>query len=55
MCEVSGELTVTLITLVVAKVRESLAVSNHATQRLDMERVYLRKLYELDVRKRYQI
>ena len=40
--------------LVVAKVRESLAVSKPAAQKFDEER-FLRKLNELEVRKHYQI
>jgi len=40
---------------VVAKVRESLAVSKQAAQRSDGERFNLRKLNVLDVRKQYQI
>jgi len=55
MYEVSGELTVILIYLVVAKVRERLAVSKHAAQRFDEERCNLRKLNEMEVRKQYQI
>ena len=39
----------------VAKVRERLAVSKQAAQKLDGERFNLRKLNELDVRKQYQI
>ena len=41
--------------LVVAKVRESLAVNKQASQKFAGERFYLRKLNELEVRKRYQI
>ena len=41
--------------LVVAKVRERLAVSKQAAQRFDGERFNLRQLNELDVRKQYQI
>ena len=41
--------------LVVAKVRERLAVSKQAAQKFGGERFNLRKLNELDVRKRYQI
>ena len=41
--------------LVVAKVRESLAVSKQAVKKFDMERFNLRKLNELEVRKQYQI
>jgi len=37
--------------LVVAKVRERLAVNEQATQKFDGERFNLRKLNELDVRK----
>ena len=40
--------------LVVAKVREILAVSKQAAQRFDGERFNLRKLNELEVRKQYQ-
>jgi len=41
--------------LVVAKFRERLAVSKQKTQRFDGERMNLRKLNELKVRKQYQI
>jgi len=41
--------------LVVAKVRERLAVSKQAAQRFDGERFNLKKLNELEVRKEYQI
>jgi hypothetical protein len=41
--------------LVVARVRERLAVSEQAAQKFDAERFNLRKLYELEVRKQYQI
>ena len=41
--------------LVVAKVRERLAVSKQAAQRFDGERFNLRKLNGLEVRKQYQI
>jgi len=41
--------------LVVAKVRERLAVSKQAAQKFDWERLNLRKLNELKVRKQYQI
>jgi len=41
--------------LVVAKVRERLAVSKQAAQKFDGERFNLRKLNELEVRKQYQI
>jgi len=40
--------------LVVAKVRERLAVSKQATQRFDGERFNLRKLNEMEVTKQYQ-
>ena len=39
----------------VAKVRERLAVSKKAAGKCDVERFNLRKLSELEVRKRYQI
>jgi hypothetical protein len=38
----------------VAKVWESLAVSNQTTQKSDVEKFNLRKLSELEVRKQYQ-
>ena len=41
--------------LVIAKVRERLAVGKMATQRLDRHRFNLSKLNELEVRKKYQI
>jgi len=41
--------------LVIAKVRESLGVSKLAAQKFDEERFNLRKLNELEVRKRYWI
>ena len=41
--------------LVVAKVRERLAVSKQAAQKFDEERFNLRKLNELEVKKKYQI
>ena len=40
--------------LVVAKVRERLAVSKRAAQKFDGEKFNLRKLNELEVRKQYQ-
>ena len=55
MCEVSGELTDTGHCLVLAKIRERLAVSKQATQRFDGERFNLRKQNDLEVRKQYQI
>ena len=41
--------------LVVAKVRERLAVSKQKAQKLDGERFILRKLKNLEVKKQYQI
>ena len=41
--------------LVIAKVRERLAVSKQGAQRFDRQRFNLRKLNELEVRKQYQI
>jgi len=41
--------------LVVAKVREILAVSKQAVQRFDGERFNLRKLNDLEVKDQYQI
>jgi len=38
-----------------AEFRERLAVIKQAAQRLDGKRFYLRKLNELEVRKKYQI
>jgi hypothetical protein len=40
---------------VVAKVKERLAVSKQTSQKFDVERFYLRKLNEPEVRKQYQI
>jgi hypothetical protein len=40
---------------VIAEVREILAVSKHAAQKLDVERFNLRKLSELEVRKQYHM
>jgi hypothetical protein len=40
---------------VVVKVRERLAVNKEAAQRFDWDRFNLRKLNELEVRKKYQI
>jgi len=39
--------------LVVAKVREKLAVGKKATQKFDVERFYFRKLNELEVINQY--
>jgi len=55
MYEVSGELTDTDHCLVVAKVKERLAVSKQAAQLLDEERCNFRKPNELKVSKEYQI
>ena len=41
--------------LVMAKVRESLAVGKQAAQKFDRQRFNLRKLNELEVREQYQI
>jgi hypothetical protein len=41
--------------MVVAKVRERLAVRKQAAQKFDGERFNLRKLIDLEVRKQYQI
>jgi len=41
--------------VVVAEVREILAVSKQAAQKFDGERFNLRKLNELEIRKEYQI
>ena len=41
--------------LVIAKVRERLAVSKQAAQKLQGERFNLRKLKDLEVKKQYQI
>ena len=41
--------------LVVAKVRERLALSKQEAQKFDVERFNLRMLNELEVRKQYQI
>jgi hypothetical protein len=41
--------------LVVAEVRERLAVSKQATRRFDGERFILRMLRELEVRKQYHV
>ena len=50
MYEVSRDLTDTDHYLVVAKVRERLAVSKQAAQNFDRERYNLRKLIEMEVR-----
>ena len=41
--------------LVIAKVRERLAVGRQAAQKLDRQRFNLSKLNDLEVRKQYQI
>ena len=41
--------------LVIAKVRERLAMGKQAAQKFDRQRFNLRKLNELEVRKQYQI
>jgi len=41
--------------LVIAKVREKLAVGKQAAQRFDRQRFNLRKLNELEVKEKYQI
>ena len=41
--------------MVVAKVRERLAVSKQVAQKLDGERFNMRKLKDLEVKKQYQI
>src|SRR5215510_13547957 len=55
MYKVSGELTVTHHYLVVAKVRERLAVRKQGAQKSEGERFNLKKLKDLEVRKQYQI
>ena len=55
MYEVSEEVTDTDHYLMVAKVRERLAVSKQAAQNFDGERFNFGKLNELEVRKQYQI
>jgi hypothetical protein len=41
--------------MVIANVRERLAVSKQAAQKFDMERFNLRKLSETEIRKQHQI
>ena len=41
--------------LVVARLRERLAVSKQAAQKFDGERFHLKKLNELEVKEKYQI
>jgi len=56
MYEVSGELTAILIIIWwFARVRERLAASIQVTQKFDVERLNLRKLNELEVRKEYAL
>ena len=52
MCDLSGELTVILL---VAKLRERLAVSKQRAQKFDVERFNLRKLNEPEFRTQHQI
>jgi hypothetical protein len=52
MYEVSGELIVIPISLVAAKVRKRLAVSTQAAHNFYGDRFNLRKLNELEVRKK---
>ena len=55
MYNLSGELIMILITVVVAEVRERLAVSKQEPQEFDVERFNLKKLSDLEVRKQYEI
>jgi hypothetical protein len=56
MYKLSGELAVIVITIWwLQKLREGLAVSKPATQKVEEERFNCRKLNELEVRKQYQI
>jgi hypothetical protein len=55
MYDLSGELTVIPITLWWLQCRESLAVSNQAALKFDVERFNFRKLKELEFKKAYQI
>jgi hypothetical protein len=41
--------------LVIAKVRERLAVSKQAAQKIDMQRLNVKKLNEGDVKEQYQV
>ena len=54
MIEVSGELTVILITIWWLQKLKRLAVSQQEAQKFDGERLNLRKLNDLEVRKQYQ-
>jgi DNA-binding transcriptional regulator/RsmH inhibitor MraZ len=55
MSDRSGEQTDTDHYLVVAKVRERLAVSKQTTHRFYMERVSLQKLNEVEVKEQYRV
>jgi hypothetical protein len=41
--------------LVVAKLRERISVSNQARQKFDLERFYLKKLDDLEVKEKYKV
>jgi hypothetical protein len=41
--------------LVIAKVRERLAVRKQAVKKIDMERLNLKKLHEWKVKEKYQV
>jgi hypothetical protein len=55
MCDLSGELTVILITVWWLQKLGKLAVSKQGAQKFDVERFNLKKLSELEVRKEYQL
>jgi hypothetical protein len=55
MYNLSGELTVILITIWWLQVTGRLAVSKQTTQKFDAERFNLRELIEMEVRKQYQV
>jgi hypothetical protein len=55
MYSLSGGLIMILITMVVEKVRERLAISKQAAQDFDVERFNLKKQSELEVRKQYEL
>ena len=55
VCSFRGADCVTDHYLMVAKVKEILAVSKQAAQKLDGERFHLRKLKDLEVKKHYEI
>jgi hypothetical protein len=52
MSDLSGGQTAILV---VAKVRERLAVSKQTTHKFDMERVYLKKLDEVEGKDQYRV